>query len=116
MNAGSKITQEELRGLFGEAIPMEAFILLNNDYLDIEEIRSRIQALADSNKRDQREHRDHFYHAYGSLLRRHTNALREDDEDLRARIFDAIELWRELYPESVDRFERDYPIPETKDA
>lgn len=60
----------------------------------------------------QPDHRSHAYHVYADLLHRHMKALREGQEELRIRLFAAIELIREVYPEQVYRFELDYPTGE----
>lgn len=53
----------------------------------------------------------HFGHAYGQMLWHHMQALRKDDEPLRKRIFDAIEVMREVEPETTAAWEAQFPTP-----
>jgi hypothetical protein len=51
----------------------------------------------------------HFGHAYGTMLWHHLQSVRKEDEPLRKRIFDAIEVMRELEPEAVAAWEQRFP-------
>jgi hypothetical protein len=51
----------------------------------------------------------HFGHAYGTMLWHHMQALRKGDEPLRERIFQAIEVMREVEPETVAKWEAQFP-------
>jgi hypothetical protein len=54
------------------------------------------------------DRRSSAYKVYGDLARRHMYAMRDDKHELRERIWDAIELFRELYPEQCALWDDDY--------
>ncbi len=58
------------------------------------------------------DNRGPSYYVYGDLCRKLVGALRRGDIAQRERIWSAIELFREIYPESVAQWEADYPVSE----
>lgn len=52
------------------------------------------------------------YLIYGDLIRKHMHAAVGRNDGLRKRIFEAIELMRELYPEETKRWDDRYTLTE----
>ena len=50
--------------------------------------------------------------AYGNLRVRHHQAARSGDEKVRVRIYDAIELFAELWPDKAKAWEGLFPVGE----